>query len=113
MACESMRKPNQTKEQRQAEVKAALKTLELKLQTGKVTITIGPQGAVLFTSWSPVERADLTDACAYRTLQSQGSWALKQAVMQAEARSGRKVNAAAVAGGVHSHDGGKTWHPGH
>jgi len=112
MACMSMRKPNQTVAQRQAAVKASLKTLEQKLQAGRVTVAISPTGAVAFVGWGQ-ERDDVTDACAYLTLQAEGSWALKQAIARAEAMSGRKVSGAAVAGGTHSHDGGRTWHPGH
>lgn len=37
------------------------------------------------------------------------SWELRQAVARAEAQQGRKVNAHAVASGLHSHDGGKNW----
>ena len=112
MACESMRRPRQTLEERMAEVKAALKVLEQKLLDKKVQVIIGAQGAVAFSGWG-AERQDVTDACAFRTLQANGSWALKQAVAQAEARFGRKVNPQAVAAGVHSHDGGRTFGPGH
>ena len=113
MSCMSMRRPGQTVAQRQVAVKAALKTLEAKLTAGRAMVVISPQGAVTFQGWESAQRDDVTDACAYNTLQSEGSWALKQAVARAEAMSGRKVSGAAVAGGTHSHDGGKTWHPGH
>ena len=113
MACMSMRRPNQSVAQRQAQVKASLKTLEAKLKAGRVSVAISPQGAVAFDGWQNAEREDVTDACAFNTLQSEGSWELKQAVARAEAMSGRKVSAAAVAGGSHSHDGGRTWGPGH
>lgn len=113
MACDSFRKQNQTPEQRKVAIREALKLLEQKLTNGRVSVAISPTGAVAFVGWTSQDRDSVSDACAYRTLQSQGSWALKQAVARAEAMSGRKVSAGAVAGGVHSHDGGKTWHPGH
>ena len=111
MACESMRRPNQSVEQRKSAIKIALKKLETQLQAGRVNVAISPQGAVAFNGWQ--ERDDVTDACAYRALTAEGSWALKQAVAKAEAMSGRKVSASAVASGQHSHDGGQTWGPGH
>jgi hypothetical protein len=111
MACSSMRKPNQTVPERDAEIKAALRRLEAALQAGQVTVAISPQGAVAFGAWS--DRDGVTDACAYRTLAAAGSWALRQAVARAEALGGRKVNERAVLAGTHSHDGGKTWHHGH
>jgi hypothetical protein len=55
----------------------------------------------------------VTDVCAYRTLTASNSWALRQAVAKAEQLAGRKVSAAQVAAGTHSHDGGKTFGPGH
>ncbi len=112
MACESMRRPNQTVAERKAAIKVALKKLEAQLTAGQVKVVIGPQGAVAFTGWMKEDSDGVVDACAYRTLTAEGSWALKQAVMKAEAMSGRKVNQGAVAAGYHTHDG-KTWEPGH
>lgn len=109
MACESMRKPGQSLQARIDEVRKALARLETQISAGKVRVTIGPNGAVAFAGWAPGERDDVTDACAYRTLTASNSWALRQAVARAEAMSGRKVNARAVAEGHHSHDGGHTW----
>lgn len=113
MACETMRQPAQSLAERQAEIKQALATLTAKLTAGSVKVTIGAQGAVALTGWLGAERGGISDACAYRVLTAEGSWALRQAVARAEATSGRKVNARAVAAGVHSHDGGGSWHSGH
>jgi len=93
------------------ETKAALSRLERYLQTGSVKVKIAPNGAVAFAGWN--DRDDVTDVCAIRMLRAENSWALRQAVARAEATSGRKMNPRAVAAGVHSHDGGGTWHPGH
>jgi len=107
MPCDTRLTPGQTLAQRMKEVESSLKRLELALGAGQVRINIAPNGAVAFVGW--VDRASITDVCAYRTLAAQNSWALRQAVARAEALGGRKVNAAAVAAGHHSHDGGKTW----
>lgn len=111
MPCDTNLRENQTLQDRMSEVERALKRLETSLQSGRVKVNIGQNGAVAFAGWQ--DRDDVTDVCAYRTLAAQNSWALRQAVAKAEAMSGRKVNANAVAAGVHSHDGGGTWHKGH
>ncbi len=111
MPCDTVRDPNQTLEDRNNQVKAALRRLEAALQNGTVRVSIGPSGGVAFQGWK--DRDDVTDVCAYRTLTAEGSWALRQAVTKAEAQTGRKVNPNAVASGHHSHDGGSTWHKGH
>lgn len=113
MPCYTNLQEGQTLETRAKAIDIALKRLETFLTQGKVTIGIGTNGAITFKGWTVGDRSDVTDVCAYRTLQSQSSWALRQAVARAEAMSGRKVNAQAVAAGTHSHDGGKTWHKGH
>jgi len=111
MPCDTKLTDNQTLQQRMTQVQKALQRLEAALTLGNVKVNVGANGAVAFSGWK--DRDDVTDVCAYRTLSSQNSWALRQAVMKAEAMSGRKVNQSAVAAGVHSHDGGKTFHPGH
>jgi hypothetical protein len=113
MPCDTVLREGVTLPQRVKAIDAALKRLEQYLTTGKVQIGIAPNGAITFKGWQGAERDDVTDVCAYRTLASQNSWALRQAVAKAEATQGRKVNAHAVAAGHHSHDGGKSWHKGH
>lgn len=108
MPCDTVLSPQQTAEQRRREVDRALAQLEARLQSGAVQVRIGPNGAVCFADWGE-ERRGVTDVCAYRTLTQRGSWELRQAVARAEAMSGRKVNAQAVAAGMHSHDWGETW----
>lgn len=113
MPCNTILREGVTLEQRVKAIDVALKRLEQYLTTGKATITIGPTGSIAFKGWQGADRDDVSDVCAYRTLSSQNSWALRQAVAKAEAMQGRKVNPKAVIGGHHSHDGGKTWHGGH
>lgn len=107
MACSTMRRAGQTARQREAQVRAAVARLERALTINQVGVKISERGAIAFAGWT--ERDDVTDACAYRLLTSEGSWALRQAVARAEAQAGRKVDERLIAAGVHSHDGGKTW----
>ena len=107
MACDTMRKPNQTIQERASEIELALRKLKAALLSGRVQVKIAPNGAITFANWG--ERADLTDACTYRLLTYQNSPELRAAIARAEAMSGRKVNPKAIAAGHHSHDGGRTW----
>ena len=113
MPCDTRLRAGQTLSQRVKAIDAALKRLEQYLTTGKTSIVIAPNGAIALKGWTAEDRDDVTDVCAYRTLASQNSWALRQAVAKAEALQGRKVNTKTIAAGVHSHDGGGTFHKGH
>jgi len=86
---------------------AAIARLDAALAAGKATVVVGTSGSVAFKGW--VDSEGVSDLCAYRKLAASNSPALRRAVMRAEAMSGRKVDARAVAAGVHSHDGGHTW----
>lgn len=112
MPCDSMRQPGQTEEQRRAEIDRALADLERRLEQGEVEVIVGDNGALAFNGWSE-GRNRVSDVCAYRALAADGSFALRQAIARAEAVAGRQMDENVVAAGVHSHDGGKTWHPGH
>ena len=113
MTCDSVLRAQQTAAQRKAEIQASLLRLEAAMMKSEVTITIGQNGAIAFTGWSATDRGGVTDVCAYRKLTVARSFALKQAVMRAEAMSGRKVNEKAIAAGVYSHYAGKTFVNGH
>ena len=113
MPCDTRLKQGETVQTRKETVKKAVGRLEAALTQGRVKIKLGPTGAVALDGWKAEERDDVTDVCAIRTLQSQNSWALRQAIAKAEASQGRKANMQQVAAGTHSHDGGNTWHPGH
>lgn len=112
MPCDTIRE-GQTMPQREAEVEDALKRLEEALRLGEVSVRVGPTGSVAFDRWAEADRAGLSDLCAFRKLSSRGSAALRTSIARAEAVAGRTVDKLAVASGVHSHDGGRTWHPGH
>jgi hypothetical protein len=107
MACDTIRKPNQTIVERATEVETALRKLKADLLTGRVQVKIAPNGAIAFAGAGVT--GDLTDACAFRILSFQNSGELRSAIARAEAMSGRKVNPRAVAAGWHSHDGGSSF----
>lgn len=109
MACMGMNQPRATIAQRMD----AARRLEKMIEAGTVTAVLGATGAVAFKGWAEQDRGGLSDVCAYRALTAANSPALRRAIARAEALAGRKVNAQAVAAGVHSHDGGRTWGPGH
>lgn len=112
MVCENMT-VNETPEERARNIDAALRDLASSLDNRTVEVVIGPNGEIAFKNWSGARRSGLTDSCAYRLMQTKHGFALQRAIAAAEMSSGRKVNAAAIASGSHSHDGGQTWHPGH
>jgi hypothetical protein len=116
MVCDTrpLRK-EQTLEQRKQQVREIVVSLARDLAAGRVRVQIGPQGAVAFPGWLQGQQGGVSDACALRLIQQdrQLSPLTKQALLRAEMLSGRKINQRAIAAGIHSHDGGKTWGPGH
>lgn len=107
MACDSRRPPGMTPEQRAKQIQDAIADLDAALASLKVTVKVGPQGALAFSGeW---QRNGISDVCAYRRLSAKGSEALRRAVARAEALAGRKMDARQIAAGVHSHDGGNSW----
>ena len=112
MVCDTQyTRPNQTLTERKKEISETVAELSKALAAGTVKPKIGPQGAIAFDGWT--KRAGITDACAYRRIMATGSALAKAKIQAAELLSGRSVNKQAVAQGVHSHDGGRTFHPGH
>jgi hypothetical protein len=103
----------ETPKQAHDRVTKALQALAAGLQGNKVSLEIGPQGAISFRGWAAGERGGLSDTCAYRLMKQQHGFALSRAIAMAEMKSGRKVSIGQIDAGTHSHDGGKTWHPGH
>ncbi len=110
MPCDTRLKPRQTIQQRAEEVRRVLDLVQSALVAGRVKVRVGPQGAVAFEGISEVERDGVTDACIYRRLMVSGSALARAKVAQAEQLAGRTVDKFVVGHGVHSHDGGHTWH---
>lgn len=107
MACDLVSK-EQTWEERQREIDEALKGLELQISQKLVSIVVNADGAICFRGWE-TNRRGVTDACAFRRLQQRSSWSFRQELARAEQQAGRQANLQTINGGVHSHDGGRTW----
>lgn len=113
MPCDTKLKPGQTIQGRITEIRKMLERLSQGLVSGRVKARVSKEGGIAFDGLTDSERDGVTDACAYRRLMVSGSALAKAKVAQAEALAGRSVNKQAIANGLHSHDGGKTWHHGH
>ena len=111
MPCDSRRKQNQTAAQRKTEVRAAVRRIDKLIAAKQIGVKVGPQGAVTFTGLPDTVRDGLTDVCIYRMLTRTGSAAARMAIARAEQLAGRAVDRKVIAAGVHSHDGGQSWHP--
>ena len=114
MPCETSRRPNQSLDQRKAEIRTAITALSTALAAGRArTVIDRTTGAVAFAGIPELQTARVTDACAYRLIMATGSALAKQAIAKAEALAGRSVSRQALTAGIHSHDGGHHWHNGH
>ena len=111
MPCDTQLAPQQTLAQRKDEVRKAMTVVDKMVAARKVTVKVGPQGAVTFVGLSDEDRKKMTDACIYRRIMATGSAAAKMAIVRAEQVAGRSVDRKVVAAGIHSHDGGVSWHP--
>jgi len=110
MPCDTRMKRNQSISQRKAEVDQVVKDVNSLLSSGKIKVVVDKKtGAVAFDGIDPNLRDDVTDACIFRRIMVSGSSLAKAKIMQAEMLAGRQINRQAVAQGVHSHDGGRTW----
>lgn len=113
MACDTRLREGQTLLERKEEVRKAVTALDKLIAAGKVNVRVGTEGigkgAVVFKGWADNERAAVSDACAFRMLMVAGS-ATTKLKLQALAPS---INRQVIGAGVHSHDGGATWHKGH
>ena len=102
MPCDTRLKTGQTITERKDEVRRAASAIDRLIAARAVTVRTGPNGAVTFVGIPDSVRDGLTDACIYRRIMATGSAASKQALA--------RVNPATVRQGVHSHDGGVSWH---
>lgn len=112
MPCDTVRSnPRQTVAERMAEIRSASARIAALLAAQKVQVKIGPQGAVTFIGIPDEDRVGMTDACIYRRIMASGTHGARQAIAKAERLAGRTADKKVIAQGVHSHDGGRTWHP--
>ena len=110
MPCDTALQPRQTLQERAAEVRRSVSTLDALLKKRRVKPRVGPQGAIAFDGWDNKDRDGVTDACAYRRIMATGSSLAKAEIAKAEMLAGRSVDKKVIGQGVHSHDGGETWH---
>lgn len=105
---------NQTLAERKEEVKKIVYDVNSLIAASKVKPVIDKKtGAVTFAGLDENIRGGVSDACIYRRLLVSGSSLTKAALQRAEMVAGRAVDKQALAQGVHSHDGGGSWHHGH
>jgi hypothetical protein len=111
MPCERTTKNGQTIQQRAESIRKAVSALDLLIMKKRVRVVVGKQGAVSFLGeeWEKI-RDGISDNCAYRRILVHGSVLARMEITRAEELAGTKVNRQVVAQGVHSHDGGATWH---
>ena len=110
MPCDTRLKRGQTISDRKKEIRKRVERISQKLATGTVKPVVSKQGAIAFTGITDEERDGITDACAYRQIMAHGSALAKAAIQRAEQLAGVSVNKQVIGQGVHSHDGGHTWH---
>jgi hypothetical protein len=114
MPCDTRLKKNQTIQQRAAEVKAVASFADELIRKNKLKVLVDKKtGAIAFDGMTDSEKDGCTDACIYRRIMATGTALAKAAIARAELVAGRGVNKQALAHGVHSHDGGRTFHHGH
>lgn len=113
MVCWTFQKPKQTAAERKEEIRKTVEKFARGLAAGTVKAVVGKTGGVTFTGIAESERNNVSDSCVYRSIMTTGSALARQQIARAEQMAGRRIDAKAVAGGLHSHDGGKSWHNGH
>jgi fructose-1,6-bisphosphatase len=101
-------KRGQTLSQRVAEVRGVVELAARKLASGQVRVKVGPQGGVLFTGLTEMERDGVSDNCLLRRLMAGSSVTAKLAIERAELLAGRKVDKQVIGQGGHYH--GDVWH---
>jgi hypothetical protein len=106
MTMPCMTQPDLTPTAKQAQRKA-LDRLEQALGAGTVRVVVAKSGAIAFDGWAEADRSGVSDLCAYRAISN--SPAMRRALLRAEAMSGNRMDPRAIAAGLHSHDGGRTW----
>lgn len=113
MPCDTRLKPRQTIQQRAEEVRKVVTYANTLLQERKLKVRVDRTSGAIAFDLSDSERDGVTDACLFRRIMATGSALAKAEIQRAELLAGRSVNRQALTQGIHSHDGGKSWHHGH
>jgi hypothetical protein len=111
MPCFGQLLQGQTVAERKKEIDVTTKKIDQLLAKGSIKAKVGPQGAITFLGLTDSDRNRMTDVCIYRQISRTGSASAKMALARAEQLAGRSVDKAVINAGIHSHDGGTTWHP--
>jgi hypothetical protein len=112
MVCETRLRPRQSLSERKAEIRDVIARVAADLAAGRVKAVIDrSSGAIAFLGIA--DRRDVTDACVYRQIMAGTNMSAKLAIAKAEQLAGRAVDRQVLGHGVHSHDGGISWHRGH
>lgn len=86
----------------------ALAKLAKAIGAGKVQVVVAKgTGAFALKGWADSDREGVSDLCAYRALMNAPE--MRMAVRKAQVMANTPLSARAIATGLHSHDGGKTW----
>jgi hypothetical protein len=113
MPCDTIFRRGQTISVRKEEIKKVITTVEQGLARGRIKAVVSKKGGVAFDGLTVAERDDVTDACVYRAIMRTGGALARHMLAKAEMQAGVRIDQKVVAGGHHSHDGGKTWSDGH
>lgn len=103
MPCDTVRQKGQSLSERKAELKKKAEQIAKDLAAGRIRMKVGPQGAVAFVG--QFDRGGMTDACIYRRVMAGNNVVAKLKIAAAG-----PVSKVAIGQGIHSHDGGSTWH---
>lgn len=110
MPCDRTLKPRQSISQRKEEIARSVERLNRALASGSVRALVSKDGGIAFQGFGEQDRDGLGDVCAYRRIMASGSVAAKMAIAKAEQLAGRSIDKQKLAAGLHSHDGGASWH---
>ena len=113
MPCDTIFRRGQTISVRKEEIKTVVKKVEDGLARGKIKAVVSKKGGIAFDGLTVTDRDDVTDACVYRAIMRNGSALARHMLMKAEQQAGVRIDQKVLAGGHHSHDGGRTWSDGH
>jgi hypothetical protein len=99
--------PNLTVEKKELQ-RGALARLQAAIGAGTVQVVVAARtGAFALRGWKDEDREGVSDLCAYRALINTPE--MRRAIVRAQAITGTPIDQRAIAAGVHSHDGGRTW----
>ena len=91
---------------------AAVADLAKRLARKAARLVVDRAGRMRIEGWPESAREGMTDPCAYRDLKAAQPALAARLEAELKAR-GEAISETQLSAGTHSHDGGKTWGPGH